>query len=249
VAPDDGSGSVRSVRESTVGTGAAVEHLVPVRGVLASFRRHRDLRRRLERLQIRPTPTSSAPVVILVTVLVVAIAFGVVGGLMGGLSSEAAFTLVAVIVTTAGLLVAILQWRVGLSEKAFDALYGRIELGNRMRLNAFEGVAKPDDAGIGDDAHERKVADVHPELYKFFVYTEIDSFEYATRRYQSGLGLSVDIVDRALQHFTARCRESQTFRDVARRCIEGAYFKETQDAVRSILNDVERAEAPSSTER
>ena len=39
---------------------------------------------------------------------------------------------------------------------------------------------------------EEAVAKARPKRYEFYVYTEIDSLEYAARRYRSGLGLQAD---------------------------------------------------------
>jgi len=49
-----------------------------------------------------------------------------------------------------------------------------------MRLDAFK-------QGETDD--EAEVARQHEERYRFYVFTEIDSLEYAARRYRFGLGL------------------------------------------------------------
>jgi hypothetical protein len=133
-----------------------------------------------------------------------------------------------VVVTVAGLLVALLQWRQGLAEKAFDALYQRIALAKQRRLEAFKGL---------ETDNEVEVARRHPELYRFFVFSEIDSLEYAARRYRFGLGLNADIVGRAVRYFRSRCA-SETFRLVAARSVgEGAYFEDTKNAVRSILDE------------
>ena len=61
-----------------------------------------------------------------------------------------------------------------------------------MRLQAFQGL---------DTDDESLVATKRREPYKFFVYSEIDSLEYAARRYRFGLGLNHEICNRALRHF------------------------------------------------
>ena len=185
------------------------------------------VRRELEQLGIRLSHASDAPVWILVSLLAIAAAAASIGAATRSLTAQAAVALSAVVVTVAGLLVALLQWRQGLAEKAFDALSERIALANKMRLEAFK------DLEIDE---EQEVAR-RPELYRFFVFSEIDSLEYAGRRYRFGLGLNADIVDRAVRHFRSRCG-SETFRDVAVRCAEeGAYFEDTKQAVRSILRE------------
>jgi len=165
---------------------------------------------------------------ILVSLLAIAAAAASIGAATRSLTAQAAVALSAVVVTVAGLRVALLQWRQGLAEKAFDALYERIALANKMRLEAFKDL---------ETDEEQEVARLRPELYRFFVFSEIDSLEYAARRYRFGLGLNADIVDRAVRHFRSRCG-SETFRDVAVRCAEeGAYFEDTKQAVRSILRE------------
>lgn len=186
------------------------------------------VRRELKQLGIKRSPTSDAPVWILVSLLTVAAGAATIGAVTRSLTAEAAVALAAVVLTVAGLLVAVLQWRAGLAEKAFDALYQRIGLANQMRLSAFQ-----------DLVDEEEVAEKHPELYRFFVYSEIDSLEYAARRYRFGLGLNADIVDRAVRHFRGRCASSKTFSVTAARCArDGAYFEDTKDMVESILNEV-----------
>jgi hypothetical protein len=187
------------------------------------------VRQELKRLGIKRSRTSNAPVWILVTLLAIAAGSATIGALTRSLTPEAAVGLAAVVLTVAGLLVAVLQWRHGLAEKAFDALYQRIALANQMRLEAFKDL---------DTDDEQEVARKRPELYRFFVYTEIDSVEYAARRYQFGLGLNADIVDRAVRHFRGRCGDSETFRLTAAKCAEeGAYFDETKEFVKSILDE------------
>jgi hypothetical protein len=186
------------------------------------------VRRELEQLGIRRSHASDAPVWILVSLLAIAAAAASIGAATRSLTAQAAVALSAVVVTVAGLRVALLQWRQGLAEKAFDALYERIALANKMRLEAFKDL---------ETDEEQEVGRLRPELYRFFVFSEIDSLEYAARRYRFGLGLNADIVDRAVRHFRSRCG-SETFRDVAARCAEeGAYFEDTKQAVRSILRE------------
>lgn len=212
---------------------AAEVGVVRTRGKRKSPRERARLRqRRLSALEIRRSPTSDAPVWILVGLLAFAGVGAALAALTGSLTADSAVALAAVVVTVAGLLVALLQWRNGLAEKAFDALYERIAIANDMRLEVFEGL---------DRKSEPEVAAARPELYRFFVYTEIDSFEFAVRRYQFGLGLNADIVDRALRHFEFRCKDSETFRRVADECIDGgAYFDETKTAVEKILEKSRR---------
>src|SRR6185437_7003692 len=140
---------------------------------------------------------------------------------------QTAVGLAAAVLTVAGVLVAVLQWRAGLSEKAFDALYERIRLANNMWLD----VCKDFDAS--------ELEGKPPERYRFWVFTEIDSLEYAARRYRFGLGMNADIVSRAVRHFESRCA-SDLFRRTALECTsdDEAYFDETKTMVRSI---VERA--------
>jgi hypothetical protein len=98
------------------------------------------VRRELEQVGIRRSHASDAPVWILVSLLAIAAAAASIGAATRSLTAQAAVALSAVVVTVAGLLVALLQWRQGLAEKAFDALYERIALANKVRLEAFKDI-------------------------------------------------------------------------------------------------------------
>jgi hypothetical protein len=214
--------------------GPGKRHL-PRQSLIERAAARRRARRELADLGIKRSRASDAPIWSLATLLTVAAAAGALGAVTGSFSTDEAVALAAAVLTVAGLLVAVLQWRQGLAEKAFDALYQRIALANRMRLEAFQ-----DAETQGDDEVARK----HPELYRFFVFTEIDSLEYAARRYRFGLGLNADIVDRAVRHFRGRCDDSATFRTAAADCVEsGAYFPDTKATVASILDEVESRHA------
>jgi len=155
-----------------------------------------------------------------------------IGALTRSFSAEATVRLATVVVPVAGLLVAVVQWRRGLGEKALDALYDRIELANRMQREALQSL---------DADEEEKTAADRLERYTLFVYTEIDSLEYAVRRYRFGLSLNADIVHRAVRHFRSRCASSETFMVTAAECIsQGAYFEDTKITVGLILGE-ERA--------
>ena len=196
------------------------------RGVLGALTVRGRLRRELEQLGVRRSRTSNAPVWALAGLLLIAAGSATVGAATHSLSAQTAVGLAAAVLTVAGLLVAVLQWRLGLSEKAFDALYRRIAMANEMRLEVFKGLSSDSEQAAGGE---------RPELYKFFVFTEIDSLEYAARRYRFGLGVNADIVDRAIRHFRSRCG-SETFRFTAEACAkEGAYFAETKRMVDSIV--------------
>jgi hypothetical protein len=199
------------------------------------------LREALKERGITRSPTSNASVWLLVTLLVIAAGSATIGAVTHSLSAETAVGLAAAVLTVAGLLVAVLQWRHGLSEKAFDALYQRIALANDMRLEVFKGLSSDKES---DAAAKR------PDRYRFFVFTEIDSLECAAQRYRFGLGMNEAIVDRAVRHFESRCK-SETFRRTAEDCAwNGAYFKDTQNTVQKIVDDArrgrpQRSEAPS----
>ena len=189
------------------------------------------LKRELEQLGIKRSHTSDAPVWILVTLLAVAAGSATIGAVTHSLSAQTAVGLAAAVLTVAGLLVAVLQWRHGLSEKAFDALYGRIAMANERRLEVFKGLSSDNEPDV---ARER------PELYRFFVFTEIDGLEYAVRRYRFGLGMNADIVDRAVRHFKSRCR-SETFCRTAEGCAEdGAYFDDTKTVVQLVVGEARK---------
>jgi len=216
-----------------------------LRGFISAVKQHRlvtswairgRLKEELEQLEIRRSHTSDAPVWILVTLLAVAAGSATIGALTHKLEPQTAVGLAAAVLTVAGLLVAVLQWRAGLSEKAFDALYERIRLANNMWLE----VCKEFDSDGEPDSTAKP-----PERYKFWVFTEIDSLEYAARRYRFGLGMNTDIVGRAVRHFESRCN-SELFCRTALDCTsdEEAYFDETKKMVRSIVDRArtERAE-------
>ena len=215
-----------------------------VAGFISGVRHHRffegwavrgRLKDELEQLDIKRSHTSDAPVWILVTLLAIAAGSATIGALTHELDPQTAVGLAAAVLTVAGLLVAVLQWRAGLSEKAFDALYGRIKMANDMRLQAFKDM---------ECESESEVEEKRPELYKFFVYTEIDSLEYSARRYRFGLGMNGEIVRRALRHFKARC-DSELFRRTAEECTDdkSGYFPETKTLVHAIVNEAREAAA------
>lgn len=198
------------------------------------------LREELKNRGITRSPTSNAPVWLLVALLVVAAGSATIGAVTHSLNVQTAVGLAAAVLTVAGLLVAVLQWRHGLSEKAFDALYHRIAMANDMRLELFKDLRS-------DNEHD--AAGERSELYRFFVFTEIDSLECAAQRYRFGLGMNEAIVDRAVRHFESRCG-SETFRATAEDCVwNGAYFEDTKATVQRIVDDArsrpEGREAPS----
>jgi hypothetical protein len=215
-------------------------------GLISALKQHRlfgewalrgRLKDELEQLDIRRSHTSDAPVWILVTLLAVAAGSATIGALTHKLEPQTAVGLAAAVLTVAGLLVAVLQWRAGLSEKAFDALYERIRLANTMWLDVCKDL---------DSDHESEIEGKPPERYRFWVFTEIDSLEYAARRYRFGLGMNTDIVSRAVRHFEARCG-SELFCRIAEECTDEAeaYFDETKTMVRSIV-DRARTRRPAS---
>ena len=215
----------------------STDHPHRARGLVSAVKQHRLVRgwalrgRRkdeLEELEIRRSHTSDAPVWILVTLLAVAAGSATIGALTHKLQPQTAVGLAAAVLTVAGLLVAVLQWRAGLSEKAFDALYERIRLANSMWLEVCKDV---------DSSDESEIEGKPPERYRFFVFTEIDSLEYAARRYLFGLGMNTDIVGRSVRHFESRCG-SELFCGTALECTDEdeAYFDETKTLVHSLVS-------------
>lgn len=188
-------------------------------------------RQELKRLGITRIWTANVPVGILVGLLLLAPVVIAIAAATDKLSSELAVAAATAMITIAGLLVAVLQWRAGLAEKALDALYGRIALANEMRMKLADGL------GIDDDV---AIATKRPNEYRLFVFTEIDSLEYAAMRYRFGLGMTAVIADRAVDHFCQRC-ESEKFKEMARVCArEGAYFPDTKAMVKKILKECPR---------
>lgn len=184
----------------------------------------REHKRELKRLGVSRSRRADAQLWLLAALLVAAAAAAAVGAATHRLTGQSAVALAAVGISVAGLLVGLLQWRNGLAEKAFDALYQRIAMANQMRLDAF-----------GDLTDEEQVSQERKQPYRFFVYSEIDSLEYAARRYRFGLGLSAHIFYRAVRHFRTRCT-SETFRRVAKSCSEdGGYFEDTKTLVARLL--------------
>jgi hypothetical protein len=184
----------------------------------------REHKRELKRLGLSRSRRADAQLWLLAVLLVGTAAAGAVGAATHKLTGQSAVALAAVGISVAGLLVGLLQWRNGLAEKAFDALYQRIAMANQMRLDAF---------GVLTDEEQVSRDREHP--YRFFVYSEIDSLEYAARRYRFGLGLSAHIFYRAVTHFRTRCR-SDTFRRVAESCAaDGGYFRDTKTLVTQLL--------------
>jgi hypothetical protein len=170
----------------------------------------------------------------LVGLLFVAAAVAIGAAATHSLSGTVAVGAATAVITVAGLLVAVLQWRAGLAEKALDALYTRIAFANEMSIKASEGLETDDDSEV---ARER------PNAYRFFVFTEIDSLEYAAVRYRFGLGMTDLIADRAVSHFHRRCEASDQFSKIALECVEaGAYFPATKSIVMKILDNLDARE-------
>jgi hypothetical protein len=208
-----------------------LEREPPIRRILQMSSRER--RHELERLGIRKSRSSDLPVWALAALLVAAGAVAIVAAVTHSLSTDLAIGMATAVITVAGLLVAVLQWRAGLAEKAVDALYRRIALANQMRIEAFKGLRTDDEAVALEE---------RPIDYRFFVFTEIDSLEYATIRYRYGLGMSGPIVDRAVRHFQRRCEESREFRATAADCAaNGAYLQGTKHVVEEVVGRVDRA--------
>jgi hypothetical protein len=190
----------------------------------------------LARLGVRKSRTSDLPVWLLACLLLATGAVAVVAAATHSLSTVVAIAAATAVITVAGLLVAVLQWRAGLAEKALDALYKRIASANQMRVNASEGLETNDETEI---ARER------PNDYRFFVFTEIDSLEYVAVRYRFGLGMTDLIADRAVNHFRCRCEDSETFLETARECADsGAYFSDTKILVAKIIESLKAREQP-----
>jgi hypothetical protein len=184
----------------------------------------------LSELGIRRSRTIDVPVWILGILLAAAAAVAIGTGVTHSLSGDVAIGAATAFITVAGILVAVLQWRAGLAEKAVDALYRRIALANQMRLNASEGLVTDDEATV---ARERA------NDYRLYVSTELDSLEYALLRYRFGLGMSVLIASRAVNHFRGRCKASGAFLEESlERVDKGAYFHETKEVVRQIIKGV-----------
>lgn len=192
------------------------------------------VRAELESLGIRRRATVDAPIFVLAAALLAAIVAVPAVAVLTPVDAEVAAGVAAVIVTLAVGVIGLVQWRDGLAEKALDALYQRITLANEMQLSARN--------------HETTVTD----RFRFYVFTEIDSLEYALRRYRSGLGLQADIVLRAIAHFEDKCKKVPGFSAEAAQCVtkgslvEGAYFDETKDIVKKIVDQCGRrsADAP-----
>lgn len=211
----------------------------PLSSTAAAARKHRrdedrEHKRELKRLGVSRSRRSDAQLWLLAALLIAAAASAAIGAATHKLTGQSAVALAAVGISVAGLLVGLLQWRNGLAEKAFDALYARIAMANQMRLEAF---------GELTNEQEEKVSTDREQPYRFFVYSEIDSLEYAARRYRFGLGLSAHIFYRAVRHFRTRCT-SPTFRRVAESCVkDGGYFEDTKTLVLQLL-DPDTAEVP-----
>jgi hypothetical protein len=197
-----------------------------------------ERRQELHDLGIRRSWTANLPLWTLGALLLVAAVVPVVAWQTDVFSGQIAAAAVTVFVALAGLLVALVEWRGGLAEKALDALYARFELANRMRLEAGKGI---------DGGNEAEIAAEHSDAYGFYVFTEIDSLEYAVVRYRHGLGMNDLVAHRAIRHFERRCQMSETFREAVCKCVGiGGYLVETPKLVRAIA-DVARAKAAGTT--
>src|SRR5919201_3252471 len=83
------------------------------RGVLGALTVRGRLRKELEQLGVRRSRTSNAPVWALAGLLLIAAGSATVGAVTHSLSAQTAVGRAADVLTVAGLLVAVLQWRLG----------------------------------------------------------------------------------------------------------------------------------------
>src|SRR4051812_31055232 len=105
--------ATRSAPVSLPATDRARDAVVAKRGGFG-LRAERDrVRRQLEELGITRSHTSDLPVYILGVLLTTAVGVGLVAAVSGALDGNEAVAVAAVVITVAGLLVGLLQWRNG----------------------------------------------------------------------------------------------------------------------------------------
>jgi hypothetical protein len=126
-------------------------------------------------------------------------------------------------------IVGLWQWRSGRHEASLDRFYERLALANELVLEAYESAARARQAGPGDDL-ATKVAE---NVFRYYVYTEIDNLEYAIEKYRKGF-MDERLAFRALRSFQDRCKNRKLA--VSPKELE----KEFAEIVRRILKDATR---------
>ncbi len=129
------------------------------------------------------------------------------------------------------LLLGLWQWRAQRSEISLDRYFDRLELANKYRLEYFGKYAEAcaTDGAVQGEDRQRAVQ----QFYFFYVFTEIDSLEYAARRYHYGY-MPDDLAERAVLTFENRCRHSPAFW-VAANELTTAYPKDIKDLIEIAL--------------
>lgn len=97
------------------------------------------------------------------------------------------------------------QWWEQRRQTTTEAYFTRLDIPNQRRLSFYEQLAA---LGLSLEKEER--ARVLEQFYVFYVYAELDNFEYAMRKY-SNRSISGDLAERAAKTFITRCEQSQDF--------------------------------------
>jgi hypothetical protein len=146
-------------------------------------------------------------------------------GVASDKTTEGAAAATAVVFAIVGLW----QWRSGRHEASLDRFYERLALANELVLEAYESAARARQAGAGD-ALATKVAE---NVFRYYVYTEMDNLEYAIEKYRKGF-MDERLAFRALRSFQDRCKNRKLA--VSPKELE----KEFAEIVRRILKDATR---------
>jgi hypothetical protein len=76
-------------------------------------------------------------------------------------------------------------------------------------------------------------------LWIFYVFSELDTFDYMMKRYEVG-ALTKEQAKRAISHLQNRCINLDGFREDASWCIEnGAYDATVREAIRYVLEQTD----------
>ena len=118
----------------------------------------------------------------------------------------------AALVAIDAILFASWQWWEQRRQTTLEAYFTRLDLPNQRRLTYYEQLAALSSSltTLNLSLDKEELARVLEQFYVFYVYAELDNFEYAMRKY-SNQSIDEDLAERAAKTFISRCEQSQDF--------------------------------------
>lgn len=123
------------------------------------------------------------------------------------------------------------QWWEQRRQTTTEAYFTRLDVPNQRRLSFYEQLAT-----LGLSLEKKELATVLEQFYLFYVYAELDNFEYAMRKH-STQSISDELAERAAKTFISRCEQSQDFqRTVCAAVTQSGYSGSFETLVRQLAN-------------